>query len=421
MRAGERAARSACALFGAAAGVCAAACAGSAGEDEGAEIPAPPPAGDHPPPRLAPGDYRPTEAAPELDADAPPRSVTIAGTGDVLIHSRVYRRAAEIARESGGDAEYDFRPMFDEVKPIFEAADLSICHLEVPISEDNTDLAGFPRFNAPLELADALAYAGFDACSTASNHTLDQGMEGVRATLDALDDAGVAHAGGRRSPEEAQTPEIYFVGDVAVGHISATFSLNGIPRPEPWVVDLLDDDRFEERARAARGAGADIVVASLHWGTEYVRRPNRQQRELGDRLLSEGIVDVILGHHAHVVQPVAEVGGRPLVYGQGNFLSNQFPGCCHAGAQDGVIPIVELTETEDGDWEADISAIPTWVDRRDFTIIDIKTALADPDRDELRETLEGARARTDAALGDIPDLVSGADFLEHAGRARAGR
>lgn len=336
-----------------------------------------------------------------------PRTLTIAGTGDILIHSSVYRQASHYA--VGSDREYDFRPMFEQVRPIFETVDLAICHLEVPISPDNTELSGFPLFNAPRELADDLAWAGFDACSTASNHTMDQGMEGVEATHDALDLAGVAHAGGNRTRVEANTPRLYQAGDVIVGHISATFSLNGLPRPDPWVVDLLDDDRFEERAEAARDAGADLVVASLHWGHEYVAEPNHRQRQLGKRLLSEGIADVILGHHAHVIQPITEIDGKPLVYGQGNFLSNQSAACCPPETQDGMIPIIELRESDDG-WDADIFVIPTWVDRSDFTIVDIGRSLHDLDYRHRYRHLEISRQRTRNAVGDLPDIIHGAEI-----------
>ncbi len=342
------------------------------------------------------------------EEDREPRRVTIAGTGDVLIHGGIIRRAAHNA--AGGHREYDFRPMFSEVRPIFDAVDLSICHLEVPISSDNTGLAGFPLFNAPRELADGLAWAGFDACSTASNHIMDQKMEGVISTHDQLDRAGVAHAGGNRTAEEAEMPRIYEAGDVLVGHVSATFSPGQFARPHPWVTDLLSDDRFEERARVAREAGADIVVVSLHWGYEYHVDPTPHQQELGRRLLEEGIADLILGHHAHVVQPITFVEGRALVYGLGNFISNQSAACCAPGAQDGMIAVIEMVEDGEGGWESEVFVIPTWVDRRDYTVVDVGRALRDPEWSRWRTQLEVSHRRTVETVGDEVVIIDGDDM-----------
>lgn len=158
-----------------------------------------------------------------------PRSFTLAAAGDILVHRPLASQARVRGAETG--TEYDFAPMFDQVRPVFTATDLSICHLEVPLSADNTGLGGYPLFSAPHQLADAIAGAGFDACSTASNHSLDRGGAGVTATLDALDRAGVAHAGTARSADEARAPRLYEVEGVTVGHVSATYGLNGLILP----------------------------------------------------------------------------------------------------------------------------------------------------------------------------------------------
>jgi poly-gamma-glutamate capsule biosynthesis protein CapA/YwtB (metallophosphatase superfamily) len=175
----------------------------------------------------------------------------------------VLARAAAYGAAPG--EEYDFRPMFEQVAPIKEAADLAICHLEVPLSRDNADVfgagdlrtpSGSPRFQAPWQLADAIADAGFDACSTAHNHSSDAGRQGVVDTLDVMEDAGVEAAGTHRDPERAYTPTRLEVGDVDVALLSATYGLNVPLEPESaGMVDEIDVDALLDAADLMRERG----------------------------------------------------------------------------------------------------------------------------------------------------------------------
>lgn len=358
-----------------------------------------------------------TVEPPAAESDGPdgaegdePRSFTVAATGDLLIHSPVWHSARAAA---GADAEFDFRPMFDDVAGVFEAADLALCHLEVPLSRDNTDLSGYPLFQAPWQLAGAVADAGYDACSTASNHALDQGAEGVRSTLDALDEVGVGHAGTARAPERADAPKLYEAGGVTVGHVAATYGLSGPPPPAEWMVDLLDADAIAADAERARAAGAEFVVASLHWGVEYRREPTAGQRQLADELLGGDAIDLVVGHHAHRVQPVERRDDGVVVFGLGNFLSHQSAACCPAATQDGLIALVDVGEVAPGEFEAtDVRAVPTWVDRDDgHRIVDVLGELAAQPDAARRRVLQASRRRTHQALVAVdgetaPRLVS---------------
>jgi poly-gamma-glutamate capsule biosynthesis protein CapA/YwtB (metallophosphatase superfamily) len=341
------------------------------------------------------------------DHDDDPRGFTIAASGDLLIHGPVRRQAATYGERLG--EAFDFRPMFDQVRPVFADADLAICHLEVPLSADNSRLSGYPLFSAPRELAEAIAHAGFDACSTASNHSMDQGGDGATQTLDLLDDAGVGHAGMARTEHEAETVSTHTLDDVDVAHLSYTYGLNGMPLPPnaPWMVDLIDEDRILADAERAREAGAEFVVASMHWGVEYQQTPSAEQRHLAETMLAEGGVDLILGHHAHVVQPVTTVEDRYAVNGLGNFLSNQSSACCPTATQDGAIVVIEVEEVDDGLVVTDLTYVPTWVDRDDYTIVDVGAELGDPALPEdRRETLTASWDRTVAAI-----TAEGADGL----------
>ena len=151
--------------------------------------------------------------------------------GDLLVHEALTAQAAADARASGV-AGHDFTKVLAAVAPVISQADLAICHMEQPLAKPEGPFTGYPLFSAPPQLADAAAAAGFDTCSTASNHSLDTGVAGVVRTLDNLDRVGIAHAGTARTRQEAATPTILDVRGVKVAHLSYTFSFNGIPLPE---------------------------------------------------------------------------------------------------------------------------------------------------------------------------------------------
>ncbi|MEU5717016.1 CapA family protein [Streptomyces sp. NPDC020403] len=256
------------------------------------------------------------------------RAFTLLASGDVLPHSSVIDRAAA---DAGGKG-YDFRPMLKGAAPLVRGADLAICHMETVYGKKGGPYTGYPSFRSPPEVATALRATGFDSCSTASNHTLDDGAEGIGRTLDALDRAGVAHAGSARSAAEARRPAVLTAGTgkkaAKVAHLAYTYGTNDIPLPDgqPWAVNLLDKDRILADARAARRAGADVVVLSLHWGTEWQEAPDDTQRDLGRELTASATagrpdIDLIVGTHAHVPQAYEKVNGTWIVYGMGDQIA----------------------------------------------------------------------------------------------------
>ncbi len=340
--------------------------------DREAPEPAPVTAGGEPPDSIEdpPANESPDVAATPA-AESGPRTFTIAATGDLLIHESV----ADAARTADG---WDFSPMFSHVAPVLRAADLAVCHVETPMSPNNARLSYFPAFVVPRELASAIAYAGYDTCSLASNHATDGGQEGIVGTISALDRAGVAHTGMALSQEDRDRVTLVEAGDATVAHLSYSYGFNNgeLPADEAHLSNVIEEAAILDEARRAREAGADFVVLSMHWGANYDATPDELQTTLGPRILASADVDLILGHHAHVVQPVTRIGDEFLVYGMGNFLSNQSPESCDVcpvSTQDGVI--VHLTVTEDeasGQWRvSDISHTPTWVDRSNYEIVDV--------------------------------------------------
>jgi len=257
-------------------------------------------------------------------APPPPRTFTLVAGGDVLLHTALWGQAEADAAAQGRPGR-DFAPMLAGVQPTVSAADLAICHMETPIAPPEGPFSSYPVFSVPPEIIPALAATGFDACTTGSNHTFDKGAAGVDRTLAALDAAGIAHAGSARRPEEAAVTTLLDANGVRVALLSYAYGFNGIPAPngETWRANLIDEGRILADARVAKERGAEVVVVSLHWGSEYVHEPNSQQSDLAPRLIRSPDIDLLLGHHAHVVQPVENVDGEWVVYGMGNMLANQ--------------------------------------------------------------------------------------------------
>jgi poly-gamma-glutamate capsule biosynthesis protein CapA/YwtB (metallophosphatase superfamily) len=304
----------------------------------------------------------------------PLRRFTVAASGDILLHNLVIQSGA---RYAGGDG-YDFSPMFDDVRATLSAADLAICHQETPISADDTRLT-VPRtlsFNAPRAIATALKGAGFDGCDTASNHMWDRGLAGVDATLDVLDAAGLPSAGMSRDEAGAANPPIHVVNGVKVGHLAFSYTIfnaggpnDVVPAEAPWLEAVLwpriGAEGVLAQARALRARGAEFVVVSVHWGSQYVHAPTTQQRDLARALLSAPEIDLVLGDHVHVVQPCERIAGKYVAYGMGNFLSNQSPtqdASLTPDNQDGVIVQFDVEERSPGVFATRrMTFTPTWV------------------------------------------------------------
>jgi poly-gamma-glutamate synthesis protein (capsule biosynthesis protein) len=262
-----------------------------------------------------PAPSKPTAPSTEAKQRQPP-GFSVLATGDILIHPRITRQAT-----IDGHGRRDYRKIFAGIKPTVSAADLALCHLEIPLAGPGGPFSGYPAFSAPPEVATAIADTGYDSCSTASNHTLDQGPRGVRSTLDALDANGVRHTGSARSRAEASKPLLMNVHGVRVAQLAYTFGFNGIEPPNPWIANVIDPRRIIADAHRARKAGAQVVIVSMHWGVEDQHAVTPQQRAVAHRLLANDAIDLIVGHHAHVVQPFQKIGRKWVVYGLGNSLA----------------------------------------------------------------------------------------------------
>ena len=333
-----------------------------------------------------------------------PRRITMAFTGDILPHSPLWRQAERNAAAAGDDG-HDFEPMLAALRAVHDRVDLAVCHLETPVAPEGEAFSTMPYYGVPAEIAEAIAAVGFDRCSTASNHTVDRGVAGIDRTVDVLAAAGVAQSGMARHPAEIE-PAVFDVAGVGVSQLSYTWSYNGLslPADQEWRSALIDPVRIVADAHRARELGAQVVVVSLHWGAEGVHTPTGYQREIAAAITEAGVIDLVVGHHAHVLQPIEQVNGTWVLFGLGNILSNlptsdRWP----AASQDAAIVTVAMTVDEDGSVRVERpTAEPTWVDHDAGWIVRLVDAeLARDDLDAgQRGRLEASRTRTAAVLGD---------------------
>ncbi|MDQ7905064.1 CapA family protein [Phytohabitans sp. ZYX-F-186] len=338
---------------------------------------------------------------------ARPTTLTVAAAGDLFVQPELVAQAQADAR-AAGEPGYDFGPIMAAIVPAIQAADVAVCHVEQPLGPERGPFTGFPIFNSPVQLADAAARTGFDTCSTASNHTLDYGPAGVTRTLDHLDRVRLRHTGSARSAKEAATPNVFDVRGVTVAQLSYTFSFNGIDRPpgQAWIANLIDPKAILAEAKRARAAGAEIVIVSLHWGTEYQNEADVGQVGLAGQLLASPDVDLIIGMHAHVVQPFEKIGDKWVAYGLGNLLV-RFQDGSPENTADSVLPTFTFAEVAPRSWRVTgVEVRPIFMDYHPKArLVDLATA----------RTGGGPRA---ADYGRIHKRISG--YVNMRGAASAG-
>lgn len=253
-----------------------------------------------------------------------PQGADLLFVGDAMQHQAQLDRAKEL----GGGKYYDYSGCFTYIAPTITEADYAVCNLEVPLG-GGPDYTGFPCFSAPDSYAKALKDAGFDMFLTANNHCLDRRDKAARRTLTALDNLGIDHIGTYHdaADREAKVPFIKTINGIKFGFLNYTYGTNGIEPKDGAEVALIDKAKMAEEIKKTKEAGAEIIVVAMHWGVEYVLLQNRNQEELADFLVDQG-VDLIIGGHPHVIQPMKVVRNEKegkdvlVVYSLGNFISN---------------------------------------------------------------------------------------------------
>ncbi|MBQ9077314.1 MAG: CapA family protein [Muribaculaceae bacterium] len=247
--------------------------------------------------------------------------VEIVFAGDAMQH----KAQIEAARRADGNYSYD--ECFRLISPYISNADYAVVNLETPLG--GKPYTGYPCFSAPDPYSEALADAGFDLMLTANNHTLDRRDKGLTRTLDSLDAQHISHTGTYRNKAERDSvmPFIADIKGIKVAFLNYTYGTNGIPVQGKVVVDYIDKKQIETDVTKAREKGAEIIAVCIHWGNEYQMLPHSSQKSLASFLCDLG-VDLIIGGHPHVIQPMeirrSEKYNKDIlvVYSLGNFISN---------------------------------------------------------------------------------------------------
>ena len=300
-----------------------------------------------------PGAGGATGADPSPTPSAAPTEArfTIGYAGDVLTHMPVMDDTAG----GGGDIE----PLIAAARPWSEGVDLALCGMEVPVAPDGVP-SGYPVFGSTTAVVDALSRSGWDGCATASNHSWDQGFDGVVATADALRADSMGYSGTNRTQAEAAAPyQLYELTrggmTITVAQLSSTYGLNGFSADPDWAVNLNDVAWVDAQARAAREAGADVVVLHTQLGEEYSPDPVPAQTEFAQAVAQTGQVDVLFGAHPHVPETNELLPGGPggrgmwVSYSAGNFISNQSEDLGTILVGIGLFVWVDVVVTQDAD------------------------------------------------------------------------
>ncbi|MDR3246199.1 MAG: CapA family protein [Prevotellaceae bacterium] len=248
-------------------------------------------------------------------------AITLIFAGDVMQHSTQFTGARR------ADGVYDFGPCFRLVKDEIQSADLAVANLEVPLG--GKPYSGYPAFSAPDEIAMDLKNTGFDVLVTANNHSCDRGANGVGRTINILDSFGITHTGMFHNKKERaeKYPVILTVKNFKIAILNCTYGTNGMSA-NPLLVNRIDSAQIIEDIKAAKISAPDIIIMYIHWGDEYARYPNDEQKRLTDMFFRNG-VNLVIGAHPHVIQPMEKrysSNGRCdklVAYSLGNFVSNQ--------------------------------------------------------------------------------------------------
>lgn len=291
---------------------------------------------------------------PDRNAPPPPEPQTthvrLLFAGDLMQHKPQVDAALH-------DTAADYSPVFEALRPRIEAADLAVVNLETTLTRTH-NYTGYPLFRSPVALARAIRDAGFDVATTANNHCCDGGTAGIRTTCEELDRSGILRTGTfvDSLDRAARNPLFVTRRGVRFALLAYTYGTNGLPVPEGMLVNHIDTVQMAADLALARARRADCIIVCIHWGVEYARMPDAQQRRIGRFLRQQGAA-LVIGSHPHVVQPIEADSTGAIVYSLGNFVSNQRKRYCDGG----IVVEVDAVRHADGHLTCSLDAVPVWV------------------------------------------------------------
>ena len=316
--------------------------------------------------------------------------------GDVMCHNTQYMDAYNANTD-----EYDFSYVFDNIEYYIKNSDITVANLETTFAGEDVGYSNYPKFNTPDALAYNLKKLGVDVLSTAGNHSLDYGFDGLSRTIDVLNNADIAHAGTYKTQEERDTIIFKYVKGIKIAFLNYAYGTNGItiPSDKPYCINLIDKELIKKDIETAKSQEADMIVASVHWGTEYSTVPNDTQDELADFLFQNG-VNIILGTHPHVLQKMEkrtvtlEDGSTQdgfIIYSLGNFISDQNAD----NTRTSIILDLQITKHPDESITIDkVDYIPIYM-YKDSSVSTKKMKLLD-----IRQTISSYENGTNTSIGE---------------------
>ena len=320
----------------------------------------------------------------------------LSAIGDVMCHNTQYMDAYN--KDTG---EYDFSYVFEDIEYYIKNSNITVANLETTFAGEERGYSNYPRFNSPDALAYNLKKLGVDVLSTAGNHSLDTGFDGLSRTIDVLNNADISHVGTYKTQEDRDTILFKYVKGIKIAFLNYTYGTNGIaiPSDKPYCVNLIDKDLIKSDIEKAKSQDADIIVACMHWGTEYKTVSNSTQNELADFLFQNG-VNIILGTHPHVLQQMEkrtvtlEDGTTQdgfVIYSLGNFISGQNA----ENTRTSIILNLQITKhTDDTVTIDDVNYIPIYM-YRDSSLSTKKMKLLD-----IEKTIALYEDGTDTSIGN---------------------
>lgn len=308
------------------------------------------------------------------------KSFSMSVIGDIMCHNTQFKDAYS-------NGIYDFSYVFTDIKDYIQSADISIGNLETTFAGSKNGYDGYPAFNTPEALAQNLKDLGLDIIVTANNHSLDTGYSGLESTINFLDNSQLSHTGTFTSEESQNTILYKDVNGIKIAFLAYTYGTNGniIPKDKNYCINLIDQNLILHHLQLAKLESPDIICVYMHWGNEYETTQNTSQEELTNFLFQNG-VDIILGSHPHVIQPMEKRnitlpdGSTKegfVIYSLGNFMSGQVIDNTRTSI------ILNLKITKKGDSKKisidEVSYVPiytyTYPNYKNYKILDIEKSI----------------------------------------------
>lgn len=336
---------------------------------------------------------------------------------DIIFAGDIMQHKGQLEEARKDDGTYSYSEYYRHISKEIKRANIAIANLETPIYKNN--FSGYPCFCAPDSFLHAIKNAGFNVILFANNHCLDKGKRGVLHSLNLLDSLNIAHCGVYRNIKEREERYTLIINSncIKVAILNYTYGTNGHQTPDEIIVNIIDKPTIENDIYKAKSKGADVIIACMHWGDEYVKTPPKRVQTMSQWLIEQG-VDHIIGNHPHVIQPIEirEDSITPdkhvVAYSTGNLVSNM----SLRGTDGGMMIKMRLKKILNYTRVASLEYLLTWIapksnnGKRDFTILPAATTKCSEEsyaHNRLQQFLNDTKTLFDKYnKGDIREIIS---------------